>query len=90
MNANGEYEEIPSEVIHGLVMEGDLLQEPDTYSVSAAEVKQATGTRTEEWKAALEKEHHENFVERNMFTVTTAEERRQHGPPLPMRLVFTM
>ena len=37
----------------------------------------------------MEKEYVENFVQRNVFTVTTDEERRKHGIPLPMKLVFS-
>ena len=33
----------------------------------------------------MEKEYNDNFLQRNVFTVTTEHERRTHGTPLPMK-----
>ena len=37
----------------------------------------------------MEKEHLENFQNRQVYTISTEAEIRQHGTPLPMKIVFT-
>ena len=90
MGAEGEYSEIPDVAIHGLALESDMLLEPDSRTVQNAEVRGAVGKEAEGWRGAIEKEYVDNFVQRNVFTVTTEDERRKYGMPLPMKLVFTM
>ena len=66
-----------------------MLIEPDSRAVQNAEVRGAVGADAEGWRASIEKEYSDSFVQRNVFTVTTEEERRKYGMPLPMKLVFT-
>ena len=90
MGTEGEYTEVPDVAIHGLALESDMLLEPDSRTVQNAEVRGAVGKEAEGWRGAIEKEYADNFVQRNVFTVTTEDERRKYGMPLPMKLVFTM
>ena len=89
-NASGEPGNLPSELIHELMVEGSSELDPGARTVTAAEVRASTGKTAEGWRAATEKEFVENFQQRNVFTVTTEEERRAYGAPLPMKLVYTM
>ena len=77
-------------MLHGLSTEAelDILREPGARPVSAAEVRASTGTEKESWRQAIEEEFVKNFVERNVYTPSTEEEKRRHGPALPMKLVF--
>ena len=89
LGADGEYHDVPDEAIHGLVLESDIL-DPASRTVQPKEVRESVGIEAEGWRAAMEKEYNDNFLQRNVFTVTTEHERRTHGTPLPMKLVFTL
>ena len=39
---------------------------------------------------ATEQEYVENFVQKNVSRVATEADKRQYGPPLPMKLVYTL
>ena len=64
--------------------------DPASRTVQPKEVRESVGIEAEGWRAAMEKEYNDNFLQRNVFTVTTEHERRTHGTPLPMKLVFTL
>ena len=92
LGATGEAVEVPAELLHDLPREQDVIEsltQPGTVTVSPAEVKHATGREAEQWRAATEKEYVDNFVQRNVHRVATDVDRRRHGPPLPMKLVYT-
>ena len=92
MGAFGEAVEAPADLLHDLPREQDVIEnltQPGTTTVSAAEVKKATGREAEAWRVATEKEYVENFVQRNVHRVATEADRKRHGPPLPMKLVYT-
>ena len=82
---------MPPDVAHGLSTEHDvdLMDGPGSVTVPAAEVRKTTGREAEQWRAATEKEYVENFVQRNVYRVATEVDKRRHGPPLPMKLVYT-
>ena len=58
--------------------------------MSAHEVQASTEKAAEAWRSAIEDEFYKNFVDRSVFTVSTAAERRAYGAPLPMKLVYTL
>ena len=89
LGSDGENVDVPDAPVHGLEQDQDIT-EPDVKPVTPAEVRASTGATAEGWRAAVEREFVENFVQRNVFTVTTEDERRRHGSPLPMKLVFTL
>ena len=80
LGSSGEYAEVPDEAIHGLALDTDIL-EPNSKTVQPADVRKATGKEAEGWRAAMDKEYVDNFVQRNVFSITTDEERRIHGAP---------
>ena len=90
MDLNDSPHELPDAALHGLALEAeaDLAAEPGSRIVTAAEVKSSPGVTREGWDRAIEKEFQENFAMRNVFTVSTDDERRNYGIPLPMKLVF--
>ena len=83
--------ELPDAVLHGLDLEEDvdLTAENGSRIVTAAEVKASTGSIAEGWVRAVENEFNVNFTGRNVFTISTAAERKEYGTPLPMKMVYT-
>ena len=89
LGSDGEYADLPDTTVHGLALESEMLLEPDSRTVNNAEVRGSTGVEAQGWRDSMETEFHKNFVERNVFSVSTSQERASYGPPLPMKLVFT-
>ena len=90
MNSHGESVDLPSELVHDLMTEDEVhdIKEPGTITVSASDVKKTTGP--EKWRVATEQAYVENFVQKNVSRVATEADKRQYGPPLPMKLVYTL
>ena len=86
---HGELEDLPVEVVHNLTKEEDLQVEEGTRTVSPQEVRESVGKEREAWVQAIEREHQENFLQRHVYTISTEEEKRRYGVPLPMKMVFT-
>ena len=92
MGVHGESDDVPPEVFHGLLIEQELnfTTEPGAVIVAASEVRSSTGRDAEQWRVATDREFVENFVQRNVHRVTTEADKKRHGPPLPMKVVYTI
>ena len=66
------------------------IQEPGTTTVQEAQVRNATPTDYEQWKAAAENELHSSFYGMYAVTEATKEEISSAGAILPMKCVWTV
>ena len=66
-----------------------VIKEEGKIIVPPAQVRASVGPELERWKLASESELTKNFMNTNAFHVSTPEEIKQHGRPLPMLCVWS-